>query len=78
MYGNMDAALFWLKLLFKYWIKEFDMKRIQSDSWIFYKKYYEGKLDLLMFVRLDDVFMAGKPEPFEKIKDMIKLKFNIQ
>ena len=31
-----------------------------------------------MSVHVDDVFMAGNPETFKKIKDMINLKFNIQ
>ena len=31
IYGNVDAALLWLRLLDKYLIKECDMKRIQAD-----------------------------------------------
>ena len=31
-----------------------------------------------MSVHLDDVFVAGSPETLESIKELIKLKFNIQ
>ena len=44
----------------------------------FYKKDEGGKLELVMSVHVDNVFMAGKTEALEKIKDIIKLKFNIQ
>ena len=44
----------------------------------FYKKYYGGKLGLMMSVCVDDLFMEGRPETLENIKDIIKLKFNIQ
>ena len=78
MYGNVDAALLWLIILSKYWINEFYLKRIESDSCIFYKKYDNGKLTLVMSVHVDDFLIARKPEALEKIKEMINLKFNIQ
>ena len=31
-----------------------------------------------MSVHIDDVFMAGKPDILENIKDVVKLRFNIQ
>ena len=78
MYGNVDANLLWLSILDKYIIKKFDMTRIHSDSCIFYKKDEKGKLELVMSVHVYDVFMAVKPYTLEKLKDFIKLKFNIQ
>ena len=54
------------------------MKRSKSNYCIFYRKYYNGRLELVMFVHIDDVFMSGRPETLEKIKEIIKLKFNIQ
>ena len=53
------------------------MTRSKSDSFILYKKYYDGKLELVMSVHVDDVFMAGIPETLEKIKETINMKFNI-
>ena len=35
----MDADLVWLRLLDKYLVKECDMKIIQTDYLILYKKY---------------------------------------
>ena len=31
-----------------------------------------------MSVHVDNIFMAGKPDTWEKIKEKIKLKFNIK
>ena len=54
------------------------MKIFQADSSIFYKKYYGDKLEIVMSVHVHDVFLEGRPEPLENIKDVIKLKFIIQ
>ena len=78
MCGNVDAALLWLRLLDKYSTKECDMTKIQSEFCIFYRKYDGVKLDIVMSVYIDDVFMSGIPETPEKIKEMIKLKFSIK
>ena len=72
MYGNMNADILWLILLSQYLVKECDMTRIQADSFIFYQKDYGGKLNLMMSVHVDNVFMAGMPETLENIKEMIK------
>ena len=67
MYGNLDTDILWLRLLAKYLIKECDMTRIQSDSCIFYNKYGDGELELVMSVHVDDVFMAGRLETLKKV-----------
>ena len=36
------------------------------------------KLELVMSVHINDAFMVGRPYTLRKIKEMIKLKFNIQ
>ena len=43
-----------------------------------YKKYDGEKLELVMSVHVDDIFMVGRPETLENCKEIIKLKFNIQ
>ena len=43
-----------------------------------YKKYDGEKLELVMSVHVDDIFMAGRPETLENFKENRKLKFNIQ
>ena len=64
----MDAALLWLRLLATSLIKSCDLKRRKADSYIFYKKDGDGKLELVMSVHVDGVYMARKPETLKKIK----------
>ena len=78
MYGNLDAALLWLKMIAKYLINECKLKIIKSNSFIFYHKYDDGELELMMSVHLDYVFRAAKPETLKKTKENNNLKFNIQ
>ena len=68
MYGNLDAALLWLKMIAKYLINECKLKIIKSNSFIFYHKYDDGELELMMSVHVDDVFVSGKWDTLEKIK----------
>ena len=77
MYGNVDAELLWIRLLGKYLVNECNLKRSKADSCIFFRKYEKGKLELVISVHVDDVFMAGKPEALKVIKEKIKKKFNI-
>ena len=44
----------------------------------FYKKYNNRKLELVMSVYIDNLFMSEKPKILENITIMINLKFNIQ
>ena len=77
MYGNVDAALLCVRLLDKYLVNEYNLNMSKADSWIFFQKYEKGKLELVMSVHVDDVFMAGKPETLKAIKENNKEKFNI-
>ena len=54
MYYNVDTALLWLRLIAKYLIKKWNMKRIKAYS--------------CMSIDVDNVFMAGSIETLEKIK----------
>ena len=38
----------------------------------------KGKLALVMYVYVDGIFMEGKTDTLENLKELIKLKFNIQ
>ena len=67
MYGNMDAALLCLRLLAKYIINVCNPKINKADSCIFYMKDGDGKLKLVMSVRVDSLFMAQNPETLNKI-----------
>ena len=78
MYGNVDADLLWLILLAKYLINECNPKIGKTDSFIFYKKDDIGRLELVMSVHVDDVFMAGNRDSLEKIKQKFKHNLHIQ
>ena len=39
MYGNVDAALLWIRLLAKYLVKECNLKKRKADSCIFFGEY---------------------------------------
>ena len=65
-------------LLAKYLIRKCNTTRSQSNSCIFYKKEEGGKLELVISVHVDDVFMSGRTKTLENIKELIKLKFTIQ
>ena len=77
MYGNVDAALLWLRLLVNYLDNECNLKSIKAESCIFFGKYEKGKFELVMSIHVGNVFMAGKPETLKNIKEKIKEKFNI-
>ena len=54
------------------------MTGIQAGSCIFCTKNDGVKLELVVYVHIDGVFMEGRLETLENIKKVIKLKFNIK
>ena len=78
MYENVDVAILLLDRLSKYLIKICFLTKIQSELCILYRKHNRGKLELMMSVYIDEMFMAGKLDNLEKQKELLKLKFNIQ
>ena len=68
MHGNVDAALLWLILLDKYLVNELNLKRSKANSYILFKEYDKGRLEIVMSVYVDDVFVDGKPEPSNNTK----------
>ena len=62
MYGNIDAKILWLILLAIALVNKCNLKGSNADSCIFFRKDEKGKLELVMPVHVDDIFMAGKPE----------------
>ena len=72
MYENVDSELLWLKLLAKYLVNECNLKSIKADSFILFRKDEKGKLELVMSVHVDGVFVAGKPETLKVIKEKTK------
>ena len=78
MYAKVDVAILLLYLLSKYLIKICFLTKIHSELCILYKKHNRRKLELMMSIYIDEMFMAGKLENLEKRKELLKLKFNIQ
>ena len=77
MYGNVDTALLWIRLLSKYLVNKCKLNRSKVDSCILFQKYEKGNLEIVMSVHVDDIFMAGNPETLKVIKENIKEKINI-
>ena len=49
----------------------------EADSCILFRKYYKWKLEIVMSVHVDGVFMAGNIETWKNTKGNIKGKLNI-
>ena len=65
---NVDAAILCPILLAKYLVNKCNLKRSKADSYIFLRKDEKGKLELVMSVHVDDVFVAGNMETLKNIK----------
>ena len=68
MYGDVDTAPLWLRILGKYLIDKCNLKSSNSESCIFYKKYDKGKLELMISVHVDGVFMSRNKETLKNTK----------
>ena len=68
MYGNFNAALLWIRLLAKYLVNECNLKRSKADLCIFFCADEIGKLELMMFVHMDGVFIDRNMETLKVIK----------
>ena len=68
MYGNVDAELLWLRLLAKYLVEEYNLKRSKAYSSVFFTNDKKGMLELVMLVHVEDVFMSGRLETLKKNK----------
>ena len=72
MYGNVDASLFLLSLFSKYLVRKCNLKSIKAGSYILLSKYDKDKLELMMLVYVEDLFMDDTPETLKNIKENIK------
>ena len=78
MYGQVDAALLWLRTFGDYLETKCGMKQSKVDPCIFYKKDEKtGELLLILSIHVDDVIVAGMAEHLEDLKVKIKERFNI-
>ena len=68
MYGNVDAAILWLIILAKYLVRDCNPKGSKEGSYVFFRKYDKGNLELMISVHVENVFMTGKTETLKNIK----------
>ena len=77
MYGNVDAAIKFFKLLAK-WIREnMKMKQSQSDPCVFYKLDDDGELLLMVSVTVDDCAVTGMESDINWFMDELEKRFKI-
>ena len=69
MYDNIDTSLLWIRPLDKYLVNECNLKRSKVDSFIFFGKGEKGKLEFVMSVHVENVFMADKTKTLQNIKE---------
>ena len=67
MCGNVEVALLWIILLYKYLVNECNLKKSNADLWIIFQEYEKGKMELVMSVHVDEFLMAGKSETLKII-----------
>ena len=78
MYGNVDAALRWMKAFVKLCVsEEIGCEQSAVDPCLLFKKDENGKLILLIAVYVDDVLIAGKKEDVDAFKNEFKKTYNI-
>ena len=76
MYGNVDAALRWLREFKEFLVKECNFTACVANPCILY--YQEnGKLLIVMSIHVDDSMVAGRKEDLKKFYKKIRTRFNI-
>ena len=77
MYGNVDAALLWIRTLTGFLIEKCGMKQSITDPSIYYMKDTEGQLKIVLSVHVDDLMVSGKQADVDDLKSKVKTKFGI-
>ena len=76
MYGNVDAALRWLREFKEFLVKDCNFTACVADPCILY--YREGeKLLIVMSIHVDDSMVAGMKEDLNKFYEKVRTRFNI-
>ena len=78
MYGNVDAALRWMKAFVKLCTSDkIDCKQSKVDPCLLYKKSQDGELILLIAVYVDDVLIAGKKDDIDEFRKEFQKTYKI-
>ena len=76
MYGNVDAALRWLREFKKFLVEDCGFMACVADPCILYYKENE-KIIIVMSVHVDDSMVAGKKDDLVKFYEKVRKRFNI-
>jgi hypothetical protein len=76
MYGNVDAAIKFFKLLAEH-MKKMEMKQSLADPCVFYKLDANGELLLMVSVTVDDCAVTGLPNYIEWFMTNLESRFKI-
>ena len=76
MYGNVDAALRWLREFKTFLVKECGFVACVADPCILYYQE-DGKLLIVMSIHVDDSMVAGRKEDLTKFYEKVRTRFNI-
>ena len=76
MYGNVDAAIKFFKLLAEH-MKKMEMKQSLADPCVFYKLDANGELLLMVSVTVDDCAVTGLPNDIEWFMTNLETRFKI-
>ena len=77
MYGNVDAAVKFFKLLSRWMVDNMKMKQSLADPCVFYKLDANDKLELLVSVTVDDCAVTGLPKNIEWFMKGLEGRFKI-
>ncbi len=77
MYGNVDAAIKFFKLLSKWMVESMDMKQSQADPCVFYKLNDEDELMLMVSVTVDDCAVTGLESDIDWFMTELQKRFKI-
>ena len=76
MYGNVDAALRWLREFTQYLVGECGFKACRADPCILYKRV-DGVLKIVMSIHVDDSLCAGRKSDLDELYAKVRKKYNI-
>ena len=77
MYGNVDAAIKFFKLLSKWMVESMGMKQSQADPCVFYKLDEKDELMLMVSVTVDDCAVTGLESDIDWFMTELQKRFKI-
>ena len=76
MYGNVNAALRWLREFTEYLVKECSFKACRAYPCILYKRV-DGVLKIITSIHVDDSLCAGRKSDLDQLYAKLRKMYNI-